>query len=343
MKEFKVSIIVPVYNTEKYLREWVESLTHQTYQNLEIILINDGSKDGSGKLCDELAAEDARIRVLHKENGGVVSAWTTGAKEATGDYLNFIDSDDWVDGCMIEEMAKHLSGNCKEIVACGYVIEKGDKDKQVVHQKLPPGEYNRDYLIEKVYPTLLGEEERFIFFSRCMKLYTRDLVVDNLCFADRRVKLGDDSFIALPTLLDCERLVVMDHKAYYHYRYVENSIVHGYDPNMFQNLQWFKEALDKVVEAKYPKEVQAEAEKRAWMEYLQMLLLIIKNEARGNPSGYRENIQKICRSKEIGQLVKQYPIEVQQTSNKLLYQVLKHPNSLMLSVLRLAMIWYYSK
>ena len=129
--------------------------------------------------------------------------------------------------------------------------------------------------------------------------------------------------IAIPTLLDCERLVVMDHKAYYHYRYVENSIVHGYDPNMFQNLQWFKEALDKVVEAKYPKEVQAEAEKRAWMEYLQMLLLIIKNEARGNPSGYRENIQKICRSKEIRQLVKQYPIEVQQTSNKLLYQVLK--------------------
>jgi glycosyltransferase EpsH len=155
--------------------------------------------------------------------------------------------------------------------------------------------------------------------------------------------MGDDSLIAIPTLLDCERLVIMDHKAYYHYRYVENSIVHGYDPNMFQNLQWFKEALDKVVKAKYPEEEQAAVQKRARMEYLQMLLLVIKNEARGNPTGYRKNIKKICQSKEIRQLVKQNPIEVRQMSNKLLYQVLKHPNPIMISVLRVAMIWYYSQ
>lgn len=341
MKKWKISIIVPVYNVENYLEESISSLVNQTYDNLEILLVNDGSKDGSGRICDELAEHDNRIRVIHKENGGVVSAWTTGAREATGDYLNFMDSDDWVDLEMIEEMAAHLTGKQREIVACDYVIEKGEGKRQFVYQRLAPGAYTRADLQEDVFPKLLGEEERFVFFSRCMKLYSRQLVTENLCFCDKRVRMGDDSLITIPALLDCERLVVMDRKAYYHYRYVENSIVHGYDKNMFQNLQWFKTALDEIVTAKYPAGEQEYVQKRAWMEYLQMMLLVLKNEARGNPSGYRKNIADICRTKEMRRLVKSTPIEVGQMSNKLLYGVLKHPNVFMITLLRAAMIWYY--
>ena len=173
MEPFKISVVVPVYNVENYIRESVESLMNQTYDNLEILLVNDGSKDKSGEICDQLAKQDARIKVFHKPNGGVVSAWTTGARKATGDYLNFMDSDDWVEPRMLEEMAAQLTGEGKEIVACDYVIEKGEKGQQFVHQKLEPGVYDRTYLKEKVYTTLLGEEERFVFFSRCMKLYSR--------------------------------------------------------------------------------------------------------------------------------------------------------------------------
>ena len=91
MKDYKISIIVPVYNAEKYLKKCVDSLTGQTYQNLEIILVDDGSSDNSGSLCDELAGKDARIKVLHKENGGLISAWKAGVTESTGEYLNFVD------------------------------------------------------------------------------------------------------------------------------------------------------------------------------------------------------------------------------------------------------------
>ncbi len=84
MKDYKISIIVPVYNTEKYLTKCVDSLTGQTYQNLEIILVDDGSGDNSGSLCDELAEKDGRIKVLHKENGGLVSAWKAGGTESRG-------------------------------------------------------------------------------------------------------------------------------------------------------------------------------------------------------------------------------------------------------------------
>ena len=91
MKDYKISIIVTVYNTEKYLKKCVDSLKNQTYQNLEILLVDDGSKDGSGKLCDAFAQEDKRIKVIHKENGGLVSAGKKGVEESTGDYLCFVD------------------------------------------------------------------------------------------------------------------------------------------------------------------------------------------------------------------------------------------------------------
>ena len=102
MEKDLISIIIPVYNVEKYLKECVDSVRKQTYKNLEIILIDDGSKDNSGKLCDELAKEDNRIKVIHKENGGLSDARNVGIENATGEYIQFIDSDDFVEKDMIE-------------------------------------------------------------------------------------------------------------------------------------------------------------------------------------------------------------------------------------------------
>lgn len=340
MNEVKISVIVPVYNVENYLRQCVESLIHQTWENLEILLVDDGSTDKSGGICDALAAQDDRIRVIHKENGGVVSAWTLGAEEATGQYLNFMDSDDWVDREMLAEMAARLTQNQKEIVACDYVIEK-QSGQQYRYQELLAGEYDKKRLEREVYPNLLGNENRYISFSRCMKLYSRELVVPNLHYCDRSVRMGDDAMIVLPAVLDCERLAVLDHKPYYHYRYVENSIVHGYDRDMFENMGRFKNALGRIVAEKYPQEMQRAMGERLEMEYVHMLLLVLKNEARGNPSGYRKNIAAICKSPETRKLVRQYPVQVSEMSNRLLYAVLKHPNLVMILLLRAAMIWYY--
>lgn len=99
----KVSVIVPVYRTLEWLARCVQSITGQTYKNLEIILVDDGSPDDCPALCDDWAQRDDRIRVLHKENGGLVSAWMAGVSMSTGDYLCFVDSDDWIDACMVEK------------------------------------------------------------------------------------------------------------------------------------------------------------------------------------------------------------------------------------------------
>ncbi|OUQ56652.1 hypothetical protein B5E58_10530, partial [Tyzzerella sp. An114] len=97
MENKKISVIVPIYNVEKYLNRCVDSIINQTYKNLEIILVDDGSPDNCGKICDEYAKKDNRIKVVHKENGGVSSARNVGLNIATGDYIGFVDGDDWID------------------------------------------------------------------------------------------------------------------------------------------------------------------------------------------------------------------------------------------------------
>ena len=123
----RISVIVPVYNVKDYLERCFNSIIHQTYQNLEIILIDDGSTDGSGELCDELSKRDGRVRVVHKQNGGLGSARNAGMEKATGDVFSFIDSDDWIEKEMYQCMMQLMCHDQSQIVACGIkrVTEEG--------------------------------------------------------------------------------------------------------------------------------------------------------------------------------------------------------------------------
>lgn len=343
MSEYKISIIVTVYNTEKYLVNCVETLIGQTYGNLEILLVDDGSTDGSGRLCDDLALKDKRIRVIHKENGGLISAWKRGVSESTGEYLCFVDSDDWVDLNMIEEMALRLSGNQKEIIASDYVIEREDGSSQCVWQELGPGEYDRTAIEQEVIPNLLGKEHRYVCISRCMKLISRKLISDNCKYSDPVITTGEDTTIILPSLIDCEKLVIMDHKAYYHYLYVTSSMIHKYDKKLYDNIRLLRQITRKILKDKFSGEKLSEMLKKADQEHIFMLFLVLKNEARGNKSGYKKNILDICRSKEVRTLCKDTRVDVDEKANKLLYLVMRHPNECTVRLLRLSMIIYYRK
>ena len=130
MSQKKVSVIVPVYNVEKYLRKCVESIKNQTYRNLEIILVDDGSSDHCGEICDELATSDSRIRVIHKENGGLSDARNAGMDISTGDYIGFVDSDDYIDEDFHEILVENLEKYNADISCCRYtnVWEDGRKE-----------------------------------------------------------------------------------------------------------------------------------------------------------------------------------------------------------------------
>lgn len=341
MEAYKISMIIPVYNAEQYLKKCVDSVRAQTYENLEIMLVDDGSTDSSGELCDAYAEEDARIRVVHKKNGGLVSAWKAGVKECSGEYVSFLDSDDWIDPDMFSEMSVYLTGNDREMVISDYIIERDNGSQEYVWQKLAPGEYNRAEIEKKVFPYLLGQEERYIAISRCMKLISKRLIAENGNYTDPAIIVGEDTTIMLPVILDCQRIVAMDHKAYYHYLYVKESMVHKYNKKLTENIRKLIQTTDRILKDKFTGDKLEEQKKHLDQESVLWYFLVLKNEARGNPSGYRRNILELCRSEEIRELVKRTEITVNQPANKLLYLVMKHPNEVTVRLLRLAMIWYY--
>ena len=127
MSEPLISVIVPVYNAEKYLRKCVASIRAQTYRNLEIILVDDGSCDRSGELCEAFALEDSRIVVIRKENGGVASARNAGLDAMHGDYVGFVDADDWIDPEMYEVLLQRMIAENAQISCCGTAIVTGEK------------------------------------------------------------------------------------------------------------------------------------------------------------------------------------------------------------------------
>lgn len=341
MEAYKISMIIPVYNAEQYLKKCVDSVRAQTYGNLEIMLVDDGSTDSSGELCDAYAEKDERIRVVHKENGGLVSAWKAGVEECSGEYVSFLDSDDWIDPEMLSEMSAYLTGNDREMVISDYIIERDGGSQEYVWQKLAPGEYGRKEIEEKIFPCLLGQEERYITISRCMKLISKRLISENGNYTDPAIIVGEDTTIMLPVLLDCQRIVAMDHKAYYHYLYVKESMVHKYNEKLTENIRKLIQTTDRILKDKFTGDKLEEQKKHLDQESILWYFLVLKNEARGNPSGYRRNILKLCRSEEIRDLVKRTEITVNQPANKLLYLVMKHPGEVTVRLLRLAMIWYY--
>lgn len=165
-----ISVIIPVYNVEKYIEECVESIINQTYKNMEIILVDDGSTDNSGKICDEYIEKDERIKVIHKKNGGLSSARNEGIKIANGKYLTFIDSDDYITSDMIEELYLSLTKTNSDISIC----KTTTKENKLNH------ETNNDILIfdshDAIKEILL---DRLFTTSATSKLYKKDLF-DNI-------------------------------------------------------------------------------------------------------------------------------------------------------------------
>ena len=119
MGEIKVSVVIPIYNAEKYLERSIRSILDQSLKELELILINDGSRDGSGEICDKFSKEDNRITVIHKENGGLSSSRNTGIKKARGSYIQFVDADDYVEEKMLEEQHNLAVDTGAQITMCG--------------------------------------------------------------------------------------------------------------------------------------------------------------------------------------------------------------------------------
>lgn len=216
MEANKISVIIPVYKVEEYLPRCLDSIISQTYNNLEIILVDDGSPDSCGKICDEYAERDERIRVIHKENGGVAKARNTGLDAATGDYVGFVDSDDWIENDMYELLMKNALSYNADISACGECIYE---DGKVISEEVSGEIVLRDN-IETRKSTVVGGSMGLIW----NKIY-RKSVVENVRFSPE-YGCSEDLMFVYETVKNTQSMV-LEKTAKYNYFRREGGITKG--------------------------------------------------------------------------------------------------------------------
>lgn len=186
------SVIVPVYKVEPYLKECVDSILNQTLRDFELILVDDGSPDRCPEICDQYAARDARVRVIHKENGGLVSARQAGISLAQGTYAVNIDSDDWIEPNMLERAKLLLEETQADMVSFGVKYENQEQ-AQIVTEPLKEGLYDREKLACEIYPKiLLGKDAGHMLYYLCGKVFRLDKLRPCQMAVDRRISFGED-------------------------------------------------------------------------------------------------------------------------------------------------------
>ena len=260
-----------MYNVEQYLEKCVDSIINQKYKNLEIILVDDGATDSSGKLCDELAKIDNRIKVYHKENGGLSDARNYGVERATGDYIGFVDSDDYIDSEMYEELYEAIKKENVDVVECNLKIIYPDRVELFTEQK-----YYNVYTKQEYLEEYLKIEK--IFGSACVRLIKSD-IAKKLKFPVG--KLYEDTYYAYDLIEKVDRYVIMNNP-YYNYLMRENSITNTkFNPRIFDLIE-IVEKFRKTTYENYPGLKEA-ADCRKMYAYFSVLNSILLEE------NYRDN------------------------------------------------------
>ena len=242
MSDVKITAIMPVYGVEKYVGKCIESLQNQTFKDWELIAVDDGTKDRSGEICDEYAKKDSRITVIHKENGGAPSARNTAIPMAKGEYLYFVDSDDWAEPTMFEDMYKAAKKTDAQLCVAGYYIDTYYSDTEFYSQEqcLPSREFkSQQEFREYAYKMF----DKNLLYTPWNKLFSTKYIMDNnIRF---RNTFWDDFPFNLDVVRDVERVVLLENKYYHFMRARQDSETAKYRSDMYQKREeengWMKD------------------------------------------------------------------------------------------------------
>lgn len=221
----KISVIVPIYRVEDYLEQCIESILSQTYTNLEIILIDDGSDDCCPQICDSYARRDNRIVVIHKKNGGQDEARKVGMKVATGEYIGYVDGDDWIDPEMFEVLMQYAIKEDVEIVESGVIDSWEDGRREERVSFLEEGRYKGERFDKLLAPFLIYSGKFFrygVMPYLFTKLFKKSAIEKYQMLEEPTDNLVDDVMCVYPCII-ANRSIYVTHKCFYHYRVRENS------------------------------------------------------------------------------------------------------------------------
>lgn len=221
MNTLKISIIIPVYNVEKYIRKCIDSVLAQSYYNFELILIDDGSNDKSGKICDNYALKDCRIKVYHKENSGTSKSRNIGIKKANGEWITFIDSDDFVDInyllSMIEQVNYQNTNKCLIVQGCKIIR----KDKIRIFS------YNNEKVNKNIFILDFSQKETYKHGSPWGKLFNKNIILKHDIYFNERLSNYEDLLFCMSYMLYIDYIIYINDTNYY-YRILKNSLARRY-------------------------------------------------------------------------------------------------------------------
>ena len=245
-----ISVIVPVYNVEQYLKYCVTSIQNQTLKDIEIILVDDGSPDNSGKICEELAKTDKRISVIHKENGGLSSARNAGIAIAKGDYIGFVDSDDWIEPDMYEYLLKLITENNADIADCE-MLETSKREYTIEKEKENIEHLNREGALDIFFRISRAN----INYCVCDKLFKRE-IFDKVKFTEGII--FEDIDFNYRALVHIDSIVISDSKKYYYYKNPEGISRNSFREKDMELLKVWDNiiALTKIYTPKYTKNAE---------------------------------------------------------------------------------------
>lgn len=318
MSDMRISIVLPTYNVKDYIGQCISSLTQQTYENLEILIVNDGSTDGTDALCDELAATDSRIRVFHKENGGTHTARNRGIQEATGQYIMFMDPDDWLDTTTFEELVSHIREENPDVIRFSYVREfpthSVKKENTFLPETLCQGNACREVCRQTM--GLMGQElahpENMNYLaSACFCLYKKEIIDKNgLEFYNiREIATFSDGLFNIRFLQKADRFLYVD-KPYYHYRkFSAGAATSNYRERFLERQMILFEMLEDIAEKESSDAFREAFQNRVVFSTMEICLNALKGKHKFSRQ-YREMKQVLknpmhrsaCKQLRLGQL-----------------------------------------
>ncbi|MBR6477920.1 MAG: glycosyltransferase family 2 protein, partial [Lachnospiraceae bacterium] len=263
-----ISVIVPVYNVEPYLRNCLDSITGQTYKDIEILIIDDGSKDQSGAICDEYAGKDERISVFHTENKGLSAARNLGIEHAKGEWITFVDSDDWVDPDMLERALSAAEKENLDLVFWGYVREYGDHSAEKRLIWVQTDKYDEKQVREKLFRRLFGimgkelarPEYSSSFNTAWGKLYRSGIIKENgIRFVDTALIGSEDILFNVYAVAYVQSAIYLDRCMYHYRKNNAQSLTTGFDGGLFRKWQNLFDRMEEYVRKENLPEIFSEA------------------------------------------------------------------------------------
>lgn len=322
MTDVMVSVVIPIFNVEKYLDRCIESVVKQTYKNLEIILVDDGSTDGCSQKCDGWAIKDARIKVVHKVNAGLGMARNTGIDNANGKYIFFFDSDDYVDETIVEKCLKSAIENNADVVVFGR-NDVYDDEKIIPHSiKAHRDVFSGEEIVKELLPAMFSYRMGF-GVSAWGKMYDFEMIKRlNKRFVSEREIISEDAYFAVDLYPDINTVSLVCENLYF-YRKRDNSLSRVYNPDrQNKNDVFYLKTVDLVEKKKINKDII----KYVAVRYQMYCVAAMKQICNSTLNSKQKNteLDRILKNDILKSTLKQDIISIHNSNIKMFYFLLKN-------------------